>query len=110
MKKAILSIAAVLTLLPSLSMAQGMAGVNPEAEDMQAKMNRDDYPYSVLRNGPILPPEERRKLRDYYIKIEQAAEAREANKIHQFRAMSADERRYVIETQGFPPEATPGYK
>lgn len=110
MKSLYLTIAACIALFPAAAQAQGFASMNADAEKMQAKMNRDNYPYSVMSNGPILPPEEKRKIREYQIKYEQYQKAKELDKVRQFRTMSADERRYVIESQGFPRAMQPGYK
>ncbi len=107
MTKTLLTFCAVAVLWPSLSMAQGMDAGAAAAE---ARMNRDGYPYTVLSRGPILPPEEKRKIRKYVAEQEQRRRAFEADKVRQFRGMSADERRYVIETQGFPAGAVPGYR
>jgi hypothetical protein len=106
MKHILFAVLAILVLSPTASMAQ-VWGASPAS--MEARLNRDGYPYTVM-NRPLLPPQEKRKLHRYYRSLEKQAAMHEISAGAQFRAMSADERRYVIQSQGYPRAVMPGIK
>lgn len=110
MKKLIFTILILLsmgTVAGNAAEPMGWRGLTPN--EKEARLNRDGYPYTVM-NRVILEPQEKEKLRRNLIRYEQYQKAREQNMAAQFRAMSATERRYVIQTQGFPRGVYPGYK